>query len=116
MLKGEKTKRSSLFKLTTILSSGFGGGILGFWAHTTGFGAGQGVENIAVATIITGLSALSAAGCALAFFSGIDAHATEVRVAAETDVLTGLISRNTFLTELAKNADEAKRDKRPHIS
>jgi diguanylate cyclase (GGDEF)-like protein len=113
MLKGEKTKRSSLFKLTTILSSGIGGGILGFWAHTTGFGAAaHGVENIAIATIITGLSALSAAGCALAFFSGIDAHATEVRVAAETDVLTGLISRNTFLAEMARISDEAKRLKK----
>lgn len=112
MLKGEKTKRSSLFKLTTILSSGIGGGILGFWAHTTGFGATHGVENIAIATIITGLSALSAAGCALAFFSGIDAHASEVRVAAETDGLTGLISRNTFLVEMAKVADEAKKLKK----
>lgn len=108
MLKGEQAKRSSLFKLATILSSGFGGGVLGFWAHTTGIGVGHGVEGVAAATIITGLSALSAAGCALAFFSGIDAHASEVRTAAETDPLTGLYSRGAFLVETAKIGNSAK--------
>ncbi len=102
MLKGEQTRRSSFFKAVTILSSGFGGGVLGLWAHTTGIGIGHGVEGIAAATIITGLSALSAAGCALAFFSGIDAHASEIRTAAETDGLTGLYSRSAFLVEVAK--------------
>jgi diguanylate cyclase (GGDEF)-like protein len=108
MLKGEQTKRSSLFKFATVLSSGFGGGVLGFWAHTTGIGGAHGVEGIASAAIITGLSALSAAGCALAFFSGIDAHASEVRVAAETDGLTGLFSRSSFLVEVAKIGGASK--------
>ena len=108
MLKGEQTKRSYLFKLTTILSSGFGGGMLGFWAHTSGFGISQGIASPAVATIISGLSALSAAGCALAFFSGIDAHESEVRTAAETDNLTGLNSRSAFLVELAKSRQVAE--------
>ena len=112
MLKGEQAKRSSLFKLATVLSSGFGGGVLGFWAHTTGIGVGHGIEGMAAASIITGLSALSAAGCALAFFSGIDAHASEVRVAAETDALTGLLSRGSFLVEMAKIGNAAKTNKK----
>jgi diguanylate cyclase (GGDEF)-like protein len=114
MLKGEKTKRSAAFKLLTVLSSGFGGGMLGFWAHTTGIGIGDGIEGLAAATIITSLSSLSAAGCALAFFSGIDAHASEVRTAGETDALTGLASRSAFLVEMAKIGNAAKECRKVH--
>jgi diguanylate cyclase (GGDEF)-like protein len=114
MLKGEKTKRSAAFKLLTVLSSGFGGGMLGFWAHTTGIGIGDGIEGLAAATIITSLSSLSAAGCALAFFSGIDAHASEVRTAAETDSLTGLASRSAFLVEMAKTGNAGRDSQKVH--
>lgn len=114
MLKGEKTRRSAAFKLLTILSSGFGGGMLGFWAHTTGIGFGDGVQGWAAATIITSLSSLSAAGCALAFFSGIDAHATEVRTAGEFDALTGLASRGAFLVDMAKLGNAAKESRKTH--
>jgi diguanylate cyclase (GGDEF)-like protein len=114
MLKGEKTKRSAAFKLLTVMSSGFGGGMLGFWAHTTGIGIGDGVQGLAAATIITSLSSLSAAGCALAFFSGIDAHASEVRTAGETDALTGLASRSAFLVEMAKLGAASKESRKVH--
>jgi diguanylate cyclase (GGDEF)-like protein len=114
MLKGEKTKRSAAFKLLTVLSSGFGGGMLGFWAHMTGIGIIEGIEGVAAATIITSLSALSAAGCATAFFSGIDAHASEVRTAAETDSLTGLSSRGAFLVDMAKIGDASKSVRQSH--
>lgn len=114
MLKGEKTKRSTAFKLLTVLSSGFGGGMLGLWAHTTGIGVGDGIEGLAAATIITSLSALSAAGCALAFFSGIDAHASEVRTAAETDSLTGLASRSAFLIDMAKLGTASRESGKTH--
>jgi diguanylate cyclase (GGDEF)-like protein len=108
MTTDEKTRRSTAFKILTVLSSGFGGSMLGLWAYTTGVGLGHGFEGLAAAAIITSLSALSAAGCALAFFSGIDAHASEVRTAAETDPLTGLASRGAFLVELAKLGNSAK--------
>jgi diguanylate cyclase (GGDEF)-like protein len=114
MLKGEKTKRSAAFKLLTVLSSGFGGGMLGTWAHMTGIGVIQGIDGIAAAAIITSLSALSASGCALAFFGGIDAHASEVRTAAETDSLTGLASRGAFLVNMANIGSAAKETRNTH--
>jgi diguanylate cyclase (GGDEF)-like protein len=114
MLKDEKTKRSAAFKLLTVSSSGLGGGMLGFWAHSTGIGIVDGFQGLAAATIITSLSALSAAGCAFAFFSGIDAHASEVRTAAERDPLTGLASRAAFLVELAKIGVAATQIRKTH--
>ncbi len=101
------SERSNLFKAATILSSAFGGGLLGVWAFAMGHAAntpGALAGNIAIG----GLSALAASGCALAFFQGIDAHASAMRTASATDSLTGIASRRQFLTDLDKTAIERK--------
>ncbi|MGB8818564.1 MAG: bifunctional diguanylate cyclase/phosphodiesterase [Rhizobiaceae bacterium] len=99
------SERSKIFKAATVLSSAFGGGLLGFWAFAVGYGphtAGTTVSGI----VIGGLSALSASGCAMAFFQGMDAHATAVNEASATDALTGILSRRQFLLDLDQYAIE----------
>lgn len=93
------SERSKLFKAATVLSSAFGGGLLGVWAFSMGHGAAT-PGAIASNIVIGGLSALAASGCALAFFQGIDAHASALRAASATDTLTGIASRRQFLSDL----------------
>ena len=102
--------RGKVFKALTVMSSAFGGGMLGYWAFSIGYGphsAGTMVSGM----VIGGLTALAASGCALAFFQGMDAHASAVNEAAATDVLTGTLSRRQFLLKLEQFA--AERDGRP---
>jgi diguanylate cyclase (GGDEF)-like protein len=101
------SERSNLFKAATVLSSAFGGGLLGVWAFSMGYGTetqGGLVSNL----LIGGLSALAASGCAGAFFQGVDAHASALTAAAATDHLTGILSRRQFLIELERASLERK--------
>jgi diguanylate cyclase (GGDEF)-like protein len=93
----ETQKNTKTFKAITVAASAFGGGSLGMWAYSLS-GAGDVVT--APSALIGGLVALAAAGCALAFFEGFDAHAHSISVAAETDRLTGLPARRPFLVSL----------------
>ena len=101
------SERSKLFKAATVLSSAFGGGLLGVWAFSIGHGATT-PGAIATNFVIGGLSALAASGCALAFFQGIDAHASAIRAASATDTLTGIASRRQFLIDLDRASSERK--------
>ena len=94
-------KHTSLFKALTIASSGFGGGALGLWAFSLA-NSGQLVSGPGM--LIAGLTSLAAAGCALAFFEGFEAHESSVQEANATDSLTGLPSRRTFLIETDRQA------------
>ncbi len=101
------SERSKLFKAATVLSSAFGGGLLGVWAFSIGHGAST-PGAIATNIVIGGLSALAASGCALAFFQGIDAHASAIKAASATDNLTGIASRRQFLIDLDRASSERK--------
>ena len=101
------SERSRLFKAATVLSSAFGGGLLGVWAFAMGHGAAT-PGAIASNIVIGGLSALAASGCALAFFQGIDAHASALKAASATDLLTGIASRRQFLINLDRMASERR--------
>ncbi|TIT07486.1 MAG: bifunctional diguanylate cyclase/phosphodiesterase, partial [Mesorhizobium sp.] len=62
-------KRTPLFRLLTIASSGMGSFILGIWGLKFGFGDGlAGMPAETMAGIIAALCALAAAGAALSFF------------------------------------------------
>ncbi len=100
MVQITKIGRDRLFKATTVLASAFGGASLGIWAFAIGLGAEAGSNAIASNIIIGGLSALAASGCALAFFQGIDAHASALLTASATDTLTGIASRRQFLMDI----------------
>jgi diguanylate cyclase (GGDEF)-like protein len=90
-------QNSKTFKGITIAAAAIGGGTLGLWAYSL---AGVGTLSSTPSALIGGLAALAASGCALAFFQGFDAHALSVGIAAETDRLTGLPARRTFLASL----------------
>jgi diguanylate cyclase (GGDEF)-like protein len=104
------SERGKVFKALTVMSSAFGGGMLGFWAFSVGYGPHTASTTVS-GLVIGGLTALAASGCALAFFQGIDAHASAVNEAGATDALTGILSRRQFLLELEKVA--AGRDGKP---
>ncbi len=91
------------FKGITIAAAGMGGGTLGLWAYSL---SGAGALTSAPGALIGGLASLAAAGCALAFFQGFDAHALSIQVASETDRLTGLPARRPFLISLDQLAAE----------
>ena len=94
-------KHTSLFKALTVTTAGFGGGALGLWAFSL---ANAGQLFSGPGTLVASLTCLSAAGCAIAFFEGFDAHATSVHTANATDGLTGLPSRRSFLIDMDKRA------------
>ena len=100
---------SGPFKFLTVGTSGFGGAALGLWAFSL---ANSGQIVTAPGALISGLTALAAAGCALAFFEGFDAHATSVQQAAATDTLTGMPSRRSFLLEVDRRAVQRQEKKK----
>ena len=104
MGKITKLGRDRLFKATTVLASAFGGASLGIWAFAIGLGSQAGSDVIATNIVIGGLSALAASGCALAFFQGIEAHASALLTASATDSLTGIPSRRQFLMDIDRVA------------
>jgi diguanylate cyclase (GGDEF)-like protein len=97
----ELDSNTNIFKGITITAAALGGGTLGLWAYSL---SGAGALSSVPGTLIAGLAALAASGCALAFFQGFDAHALSVHVASEIDRLTGLPTRRTFLSALDRLA------------
>ena len=85
---------SSLFRLITIFSSGFGAASLSLWAVMMNQLDAAGASDFnAISAIIAGLSALAGAGCAHAYFIGSDEASKVYEAALATDSATGLLSR-----------------------
>lgn len=98
-------KRTPLFRLLTIGSSGIGGLVLGLWGLKLGFGDGlAGMEAGTVVGIMAALCALAAAAAPLSFFAGVDESADYVFRETHFDKLTGLLSRPAMVGKIADAA------------
>ncbi|RWK26383.1 MAG: bifunctional diguanylate cyclase/phosphodiesterase [Mesorhizobium sp.] len=107
-------KRTPLFRLITVASSGMGSFILGLWGLRFGFGDGlAGMSAETMAGIIAALCALSAGGAALSFFAGVDESTEYVIKETHFDKLTGLLSRPAMVGKIAAAASETIRTGEP---
>ena len=98
-------KRTPLFRLITIASSGMGSFILGLWGLRFGFGDGMdGMPAETMAGVIAALCALAAGGAALSFFAGVDESVAYVVKETHFDKLTGLLSRQAMVGMIADAA------------
>lgn len=86
--------RSLLFRLITIVSSGFGAASLALWAmRLSQLGALGSPETGTLTIVVAALSALAGGGCAHAFFAGTAEANKAFECAIATDPTTGLLSR-----------------------
>ncbi|MGX8010289.1 putative bifunctional diguanylate cyclase/phosphodiesterase [Mesorhizobium sp. ORM8.1] len=107
-------KRTPLFRLITIASSGMGSFILGLWGLRFGFGDGMaGIPAETMAGVIAALCALAAGGAALSFFAGVDESAAYVFKETHFDKLTGLLSRPAMVGKIADAASQTIRTGEP---
>lgn len=107
-------KRTPLFRLLTIGSSGMGSFILGIWGLKFGFGDGlAGMPAGTMAGIIAALCALAAAGAALSFFAGVDESEQYVFSETNFDKLTGLLARPAMVGKIAEAASATIRTGEP---
>ncbi|RWX68766.1 bifunctional diguanylate cyclase/phosphodiesterase [Mesorhizobium sp. M4B.F.Ca.ET.089.01.1.1] len=107
-------KRTPLFRLLTIASSGMGSFILGIWGLKFGFGDGlAGMPAETMAGIIAALCALAAAGAALSFFAGVDESEQYVFNETNFDKLTGLLARPAMVGKIAEAASTTIRTGEP---
>jgi diguanylate cyclase (GGDEF)-like protein len=98
-------KRTPMFRLLTIASSGIGSFVLGLWGLKYSFGdnlAGMSVS--AMICIMAALCALAAASAALSFFAGVDESAEFVFKETHFDKLTGLLARPAMVGKIAEAA------------
>ena len=107
-------KRTPLFRLITIASSGMGSFILGLWGLRFGFGDGMaGMPAETMAGVIAALCALAAGGAALSFFAGVDESAAYVFKETHFDKLTGLLARQAMVGKIAEAASGTIRTGEP---
>jgi diguanylate cyclase (GGDEF)-like protein len=107
-------KRTPLFRLITIASSGMGSFILGLWGLRFGFGDGMaGIPAETMAGVIAALCALAAGGAALSFFAGVDESAAYVFKETHFDKLTGLLARQAMVGKIAEAASATIRTGEP---
>lgn len=107
-------KRTPLFRLLTIGSSGMGSFILGIWGLKFGFGDGlAGMPAQTMAGIIAALCALAAAGAAMSFFAGVDESSDYVFSETNFDKLTGLLARPAMVGKIAEAASATIRSGEP---
>jgi diguanylate cyclase (GGDEF)-like protein len=107
-------KRTPLFRLITIASSGMGSFILGLWGLRFGFGDGMaGMPAETMAGVIAALCALAAGGAALSFFAGVDESAAYVFKETHFDKLTGLLARQAMVGKIAEAASATIRTGEP---
>lgn len=105
MLAVSNPKRTPIFRLLTIASSGMGSFVLGLWGLKYSFGdnlAGMPVSTMMC--IMAALCALAAAGAALSFFAGVDESAEYVFKETHFDKLTGLLARPAMVGKIAQAA------------
>ncbi|RJT38750.1 bifunctional diguanylate cyclase/phosphodiesterase [Mesorhizobium waimense] len=107
-------KRTPLFRLITIASSGMGSFILGIWGLKFGFGDGlAGMPASTMVAVMATLCALAAAGAALSFFAGVDESADYVFNETNFDKLTGLLTRPAMVGKIADAASATIRSGEP---
>ena len=98
-------KRTPVFRLLTVASSGIGSFILGLWGLRFGFGDGlAGMQAATMIGIMAGLCALAAAGAALSFFAGVEESVDYVFNETHFDKLTGLLARPAMVGKIAEAA------------
>lgn len=98
-------KRTPVFRLLTIASSGVGGFILGLWGLKLNIGEGLAGLSISTTFAITAaLCALAASGAAMSFFAGIDESTDFVFNETHFDKLTGLLVRPAMVDTIAEAA------------
>ncbi|MDX8532688.1 bifunctional diguanylate cyclase/phosphodiesterase [Mesorhizobium sp. VK25A] len=106
-------KRTPLFRLITIASSGMGSFILGLWGLRFGFGGMAGMPAETMAGVIAALCALAAGGAALSFFAGVDESVAYVVKETHFDKLTGLLARQAMVGKIAEAASATIRTGEP---
>ena len=107
-------KRTPVFRLLTIASSGIGSFILGLWGLKHGFGDGfAGMQADTMVAIMAALCALAAAGAAMSFFAGVDESADFVFRETHFDKLTGLLARPAMVGRIADAASATMRSGEP---
>jgi len=114
MQASSNPKRSPVFRLITIATSGLGSFIIGMWGLKFGFGDGlAGLSGEMIGAIIASLCALAAAGASLSFFAGVDESASFVHNETQVDKLTGLHARTAMIGKIAEAAAATVRDGKP---
>ncbi|OBQ67864.1 putative bifunctional diguanylate cyclase/phosphodiesterase [Mesorhizobium erdmanii] len=107
-------KRTPVFRLLTIASSGIGSFILGIWGLKHGFGDGFGGISVdMMVAIMAALCALAASVAAMSFFAGIDESADFVFNETHFDKLTGLLARPAMVGRVAEAACATSRTGEP---
>lgn len=107
-------KRTPMFRLLTIASSGIGSFILGLWGLKFGFGDGlAGMQTGTMIAIMAALCALASAGAALSFFAGVDESADYVFKETHFDKLTGLLARPAMVGRIADAASTTMKTGEP---
>lgn len=107
-------KRTPVFRLLTIASSGIGSFILGIWGLKFGLGEGfAGISADMMVAIMAALCALAASVAAMSFFAGIDESADFVFNETHFDKLTGLLGRPAMVGKIAEAACATSRTGEP---
>ncbi|TPK97790.1 bifunctional diguanylate cyclase/phosphodiesterase [Mesorhizobium sp. B2-4-12] len=107
-------KRTPVFRLLTIASSGIGSFILGIWGLKHGLGNGfAGMSVDMMVAITAALCALAASVAAMSFFAGIDESADFVFNETHFDKLTGLLARPAMVGKIAEAACTTRRTGEP---
>jgi diguanylate cyclase (GGDEF)-like protein len=107
-------KRTPIFRLLTIASSGAGSFILGIWGLKFGLGDSlAGMQTETMVGVMAALCALAAAGAALSFFAGVDESAEYVFKETHFDKLTGLLARPAMVGKIAEAASATIRTGEP---
>ncbi|QPC89113.1 bifunctional diguanylate cyclase/phosphodiesterase [Mesorhizobium sp. INR15] len=107
-------KRTPMFRLLTIASSGIGSFVLGLWGLR--FALGDSIEGMPIGltvAIMAALCALAAAGAALSFFAGVDESVDFVFKETYFDKLTGLLARPAMVGKIAEAACATSRTGEP---
>ena len=107
-------KRTPVFRLLTIASSGIGSFVLGIWGLKHGLGAEfAGVSVDMMVAIMAALCALAASVAAMSFFAGVDESADFVFNETHFDKLTGLLARPAMVGKVAEAACATSRTGEP---
>ncbi|WP_137929422.1 putative bifunctional diguanylate cyclase/phosphodiesterase [Mesorhizobium comanense] len=107
-------KRTPVFRLLTIASSGIGSFVLGLWGLKQGLGAGfAGIPADMMVAILAALCALAASVAAMSFFAGVDESADFVFKETHFDKLTGLLARPAMVGKIAEAACATSRTGEP---
>ncbi|MCI5078012.1 bifunctional diguanylate cyclase/phosphodiesterase [Oricola sp.] len=109
--------RSWLFRLITIVTSGFGAASLALWAAMMSrLGDISSPETGTLTAVVAALAALAGAGCAHAYFAGTDEASKVYEAAIATDPTTGLLSRLGLEKQIGSLVDHAPTGKNRKLS